>query len=190
MLISATGNNPVRGGNDAGFTLIEVLVVVFIIGLMSGAVALTLLARPNAVQTEASALANALRQAARESIVSGEVIAFGEFGREMVFERYRAGAWQRINRTTKRLARDDDAKVRLLVMRQGSPRALERKGRGLRGQRSNEELITLRHLVFSPIGEVTPATLTLFDGIDRAIIEVRADGTVVERYKSTPGAPG
>ena len=78
---------------EAGFTMVEVLIVVFIIALMSAVVVMNLpAAKPEAV-SRADALVRDLNRASHEAIVSGEPVALAVRGGAYRFERYRAGFW-------------------------------------------------------------------------------------------------
>lgn len=81
---------------EAGFSLVETMVTVAIVGLMAAAVSMAMLGRPEPVQLEAERL-YARFEAARESaIISGEITGFAPEadGTGYVFLRYRDGAWR------------------------------------------------------------------------------------------------
>jgi len=74
MPTSQAGHNKLtrRVRDQAGFTLIEVMVVMLIIGLMVGAVALSLPARPDPLNVRGKAVASTFRAFAQSSIIDRE----------------------------------------------------------------------------------------------------------------------
>lgn len=62
---------------EAGFTLIEVLCVLFMIGLLSGAVVMSLPEKKSPVKAQAETVVNALNAIIQDGLVSGEVRGFG-----------------------------------------------------------------------------------------------------------------
>lgn len=63
-----------RLSSQAGMTLVEVMAVLFIIGLTAGLVTLTLPERPTAEQASAQAFARVLREAQDQAIMAGQPV--------------------------------------------------------------------------------------------------------------------
>jgi len=64
----------IRYQRQAGMTLVEVMTVLFIIGLTAGIVTLTLPDRPTEEQASAQAFARVLREAQDQAIMSGQPV--------------------------------------------------------------------------------------------------------------------
>ena len=67
-------NRPSNRASERGMTIVEVLMVVFIIGLTAGIVTLTIPQRPTEEQAGAQAFARVLREAQDQAILSGQPI--------------------------------------------------------------------------------------------------------------------
>ncbi|MEL6414478.1 MAG: GspH/FimT family pseudopilin [Pseudomonadota bacterium] len=67
-------NRPSNRSSERGMTIVEVLMVVFIIGLAAGIVTLTIPQRPTEEQAGAQAFARVLREAQDQAILSGQPI--------------------------------------------------------------------------------------------------------------------
>lgn len=76
-----------------GFTLIELVMSLFILGLVTSAVIWTLPDRSTDVDKEARKLAAQLRIAADESILSGEIVGISISDNQYAFHKFRRGAW-------------------------------------------------------------------------------------------------
>lgn len=101
MPISIAGTvKPTRKVNQAGFTLVEVLMSMLIISLMTGIVVLNLPKDENPIVTQGQLLANHLRIASQSSMIENTPvgIAFTEDGYEAV--KYVAGQWETIEQFT------------------------------------------------------------------------------------------
>jgi type II secretion system protein H len=83
----------VRSTYSAGFTLIELVMSLFILGLVTAAVVWTLPTRGTAALEEANILAAKLGAAQEESIISGETIGVAFTEQSYAFYRYRRGVW-------------------------------------------------------------------------------------------------
>lgn len=81
---------PVR----AGYSLVEMLVVMTLIALVTGGVWLTVSSGQQAGQAEADRLAVALMRAEQEAILSGDFIGMDVRSDGAQFLRYRGGEWQ------------------------------------------------------------------------------------------------
>lgn len=79
---------------QAGFTLIEVLAVVFILGLAAGFIVLTQPAPDARADVAAERVVARLRAAAREAVIAGEPIGVAFERDRLEFFRYRQGVWR------------------------------------------------------------------------------------------------
>lgn len=81
---------------EAGFSLVETMVTVAIVGLMAAAVSLTMLSRPDPVRLEAERLYARFEEASETAMLSGEIIGFAPEagGTGYLFLDYRDGAWR------------------------------------------------------------------------------------------------
>lgn len=87
---------------EAGFTLIEVLCVLVMIGLLSGVVVMNMPSKKSPTRTEAENLVKAINGLIQDGLISGEIRALGVSETEYAFYQYdgtdfeilRQGAWQ------------------------------------------------------------------------------------------------
>lgn len=179
MRISATGNNPLRRTcrADAGFTLVELLVVLVIAGLAVGAVMLTLPDGSSPVATEAERLAARLTLAGEESISRGQTIGVILTGDGYGFARFYRGDWQRFEGDRLLGDRRFEDGVLVTLTREGSDIPLKPALPAKPGERVAPVLL------FEPFGAATPFRVTLsgdgavatVTGDDAGQIEVRHD---------------
>ncbi len=94
MPISATGNS--RRLAPAGFTLVELLAVLLVIGLAAAAVVLTMPDQRGALRAEAERFAARAYAARNEAIVGARPIALIVHSGGYGFERYGRGEWRPI----------------------------------------------------------------------------------------------
>lgn len=104
---------PVR----AGYSLVEMLVVMTLIALVTGGVWLTFNSGQQAGQAEADRLAIALMRAEQEAILSGDFIGMDVRSDGAQFLRYRAGEWQADTVILAEGIRLDDGQF--LILREG-----------------------------------------------------------------------
>jgi len=194
------GLPPARpGGAEAGFTLVEIMIVVFIIALMSTLVVMNLPAgKPGAIRS-ADALYRDLNRAAREAIVSGEPVALAVEGSAYRFERYRAGHWSPTGGVagTPGTSAPGGLVLEVLAEEEGRPagaraasarREAQRRsqaGRSRSGPGSQAGFE--RRLVFSPVGEATPVRILVTDGTHQSAIAVSANGDIRRVATERPG---
>ncbi|MCI4645403.1 MAG: GspH/FimT family pseudopilin [Hyphomonadaceae bacterium] len=179
MPISAIGNKTRAREGEAGFTLVELLVVVFIIALMSTIVVLSLPEGNTPLRGMTQALALKLNQAGRESILTGEPVALAMAGEESFrFERYRDGEWS--TEDLRHLAlqtRDTASGVSVSIAHQSASLRPVAASTGREGDDTPGDQFH-RQVVFSPLGEATPAEIRLQDGAEEAVIRITESGEV------------
>lgn len=87
---------PASVSAQSGFSLVETMVTVAIVGLMAAAVSMTLLGRPDPITLEAERLYARFEAAHESALVNGEVIGFAPDagGTGYRFLNFRDGVWQ------------------------------------------------------------------------------------------------
>lgn len=133
---------------EHGFTLIEVLVVVFIVALASTVIIFSLPASDKRTIVQADRLLRELNFASRESVASGlpTALFFTEDG--YAFRLYREREWSENIRSTTLRSDKRSSKTRLGLLLEDEIV-------------TNEELPTRPIVTFYPIGDATPALLVL-----------------------------
>ena len=144
---------------DAGFTLIEILSVLVIIGLMSSVVVLAIPTPKSALETQAPKLAKQLNALAQEGIISGQVTAAGFSGEGYTLYGYEREEWIVLHE------QDWDEPYRLTLKRNDTQLAVP------------EELVPL--ITFSPNGLSTIFELSLSDGERGFTLEDSGNGRVL-----------
>lgn len=153
---------------EAGFTLVELLVVVFIIGLMASVVTLQMGRQSPPAEKHASELARALTLLSRESILSGEATAWTVTGGDYAFERYRDGSWSPVE--FRRISLPESTPEGLVLIPSGD----DRRG-ALQASREPEPG---RLVVFLPVGEATPVEIEISGQRSLRRLTVAANGAV------------
>ncbi|WP_320838124.1 type II secretion system minor pseudopilin GspH [Zhongshania sp.] len=112
-MISSTGRN------ESGFSLLELMVVVFIIGLLSGVAALTLPSKDGGalLQEQRFKLIGSLRSARAEAVFSGHSLGLQWQRQRGSFYVLTADGWQKIVQgvLAKNIVLADDVQTELLV---------------------------------------------------------------------------
>lgn len=90
------GFEPLRRSAEHGFTLVELMVVIVIIGLLSGAVVLTMADPRGRIADDIDRFAGRTRAARDNAIVSGKPVALWVSPTAYGFERREDGAWQAV----------------------------------------------------------------------------------------------
>ncbi len=148
---------------QSGFTLIEVMVVMLIIGLMVGAVALSLPARPNPLSVEGKAMASTFRAFAQSSMVDRKAkgIRLTKTGYELMA--YQDGDWLLVQEVEYKL----DAAPTVRLLRNGAKINLE-VARKIEGPMVR----------FDSTGLATPFTLEVEDGAVTVTITGNVSGEI------------
>ncbi|MEX1031854.1 MAG: type II secretion system minor pseudopilin GspH [Cellvibrionaceae bacterium] len=169
-------------GRGTGFSLIELLVVLFIIGVMVGAVSLSVNigGEPDAqIDEEAQRLLEFSRLAEDQAVLSGEPIGLlltppdTEPTWHYAWQRYRGGQW--VETEAPLSARSVPENIEISLEVEGEQVLFSRL------ESDDEETPPVPNIVFYPGGEVTPFNLTLFDAelIDQQrILTSERTGTV------------
>lgn len=131
---------------QAGFTLVEVLVVLLIFGIMSGVVALNLPSRKNPLYELGTQIASNLERAAQSSLVNRQTLGvkFSNTGYEVV--KYTDGQWQ---------------EVQAFEFEEGFLPTITLKKNGTLINLDNPKVQALPIIVFDTTGLATPFNLTL-----------------------------
>lgn len=145
--------------SQAGFTLVEVMTVVFIIGLTSSLVILTMPERPSASERAADAFARDVRQASDRAILTGRVQGIDLVEDGYRFVEWRGDGWERVPQRGRR----DRTEVNLTLRGDG---------------RRFDEAEDLPELLFDPTGVNDPVELDFRIGSERYVILIAPDGEV------------
>lgn len=146
---------------ESGMTLVEVMTVLFIIGLTAGLVTLTLPQRPTEEQASAQAFARVLTEAQEQAVFAGQPIGLQLTERGYSLVQWRQDGW-RPTRVVERLPR----RLNLTVTSEQAPRP-----------------DIWPDLVFDPTGIIEPTAFELQGRGTRIEIELTETGEVrlVER---------
>lgn len=150
MRISATGR---VDHTRAGFTLVELMMVIAIIGLAAGAVVLATPDPRPGVRAEAEALAARLTHAREEAVLSNRPIALAATAAGYAVEAYDGAHWSPLV----------EGPFKPVNWQGATTMVVEPEG---------------ARVVFDPTGAAEPATLVLTHGRDRALVVVDGVGQV------------
>jgi general secretion pathway protein H len=150
-----------RWRNEAGFSLVETMVVVAIVGLMATAVVLSIPARDTGLEDALGRTQRAMTALARHSVMTSQVIGirFGPDGFDTLA--LTETGWRTANDILKPDVRQLRPLSVVLVTVDGEDQALALK--------ADEALRP--HIWFLPTGEQPAFALTLTDGTSRGILK-------------------
>jgi general secretion pathway protein H len=182
MQTSATGRStephPAPRPRDAGFSLLEILVVVVIIGIVAAMAVLSVgaLRASDPVETEARRLTALVELVAEEALIQGR-----DYGVEFFADGYRFLSWDPDTRLWS--AVDDEAALRRRTLPEGVRVVLAIEGREVlvddedRGRNRRREEVVPQVAIFSS-GEFTPFELFLVENLvsDAWLLRGRARG--------------
>lgn len=143
---------------ESGFSLVEILVVLFIIGLMSAAVVLAFPKPKSALESQAATLASQLNALAQDGLITGSVNAAGFSKDGYALYTFENSEW------TERASGDWQDSYRL---------SLTRASAKLDMPKTKEPII-----IFQPTGLSTPFELTLADRDLKFSLKTEGDGRV------------
>ncbi len=145
---------------ESGMSLVETLMAVFIVGIASSLIILTMPARPDPLQVEAGKLVQYAEMARSRALISGEwtgVIIAQDAYQQVIF---RDGEWV----SSSQRAHDLPSGVTIAPARAGSARA-----------NPTEALPALQ---FGPTGTALAETIIVERRTDELAITIRADGMI------------
>ena len=145
---------------DAGFTLVELMTVLVIIGLMSSAVVLTLPKEKPAFDKQVDTLVQHMNLAAQDSILTGKPHAWGVSETSHGFFKFQENTWDELKIS------DWSPSFRFSLTRETTT------------VEPQEEILPL--IVFEPTGVSTPFVLFIEDGNRRVKIEGQPDGSILK----------
>lgn len=156
------GNNNLSAApriSQAGFTLVEMMTVLVIIGLMSSAVILTLPQNKPAIDTQSETLLRGVNVMAQSSLISGTPSALGLSENQYAFMEYIDGEWEAP------VSIDFTNGVRAVLQKDGADIKL------------SDDIQPL--IMFEANGLSTPFSLTLSDSENTATLRSVGDGRVM-----------
>lgn len=156
---------------SAGFSLIELVMSLFILGLVSGVIMLTLPSRESQEQSEADRLAAGLSAASNYSILSGQVIGAAVSETGYRFFRLVRGQWSHLDSEPLGSRALPPGSV-LTISFPSAPETLESVARP--------------NIVFYPMGLNTPFSIIVGEGQGGIQVESRGTG-LVESDESNAG---
>lgn len=168
--------------NDRGFSLVELLVVIFIVGLMSTVVVLSLPDDEASLSSAADDVSIILGRLQREAILQGKPVRWRYSKTQNTVETYSKQQWSALDdrsRIYSRFQLNDDIefKVSLVEFANGKSKS----SYGVREARDTKEVVTPA-IVFLPTGESTATTITLSTFERNIVLSLAADGRV-KRYE-------
>jgi len=150
-------------GREAGFTLIEVLSVLIIIGLLSSVVILSIPTPKSSLEKQAEVMVGTLNELAQNSIINGRIRAAGFSQSGYTLYEYVEDDWEE-------LASDDwDAAYGLKYTRADSPLDLPKDASP--------------SIIFEPTGLSTPFELVMSDNDIAYTLLTQGDGRVTLRLE-------
>lgn len=141
-------------------TLVEVMLVVFIIGLVAGVAVMTLPERPDPRERALKDLGTAIRDIQDMSILTGDTLAIRAVDGAVELVRWNGVEWQRTERELSQLP-------------QGAFVDLRKPG-----ERKQEDRKGARMLVFDPLGTLEPTNVVLRYGAFEQTLQISSEGEV------------
>ena len=173
-----TGPTQHTQDKDQGFSLVELLIVIFIVGLMSSVVVLSLPDDDTSVSKAADDVTVMLGRLQREAILQGRPIRWQYSSTQNLVERYSKQEWSVLGDKSHiysrfKLNKGVEFKASLVEFAEGKFRP---------GKRRPTDEAVVPAIVFLPTGEATAATITLSDFERNIVLSLSADGRV-KRYE-------
>ena len=149
-----------RPSKQAGMTLVEVMLVVFIVGLVAGVAVMTLPDRPDPQERAVRDLGQAVREVQDMAVLTGDALAISAVDGKVSLVRWDGFDWQPAGRD-------------LASLPQGVSVRLVRPGETGRDNERGERL-----LVFDPLGVSEPADIIVSAGAFERTLHITPDGEV------------
>lgn len=151
---------PARPSKQAGMTLVEVMLVVFIVGLVAGVAVMTLPDRPGPHERAMRDLGQAVREVQDMAVLTGDALAISAVDGKVSLVRWDGYDWQPAGRD-------------LTSLPPGVSVRLARPGEDRRVNEKSERL-----LVFDPLGVSEPADIIVSAGAFERTLHITPDGEV------------
>ncbi len=169
MPTSLTGNNNTRHNNQAGFTLVEILAVMFIIAVMAGAVVVNLPAKPDPLHEQGKLLASRIQMTAQIGLIERQSMGIGFTKNGYSTMKYNGEIWENIEEFEFEQEGEPD-----LELTQSTAKidleAAEKAG--------------IPVIRYDTTGLGTPFILHLRNGTSRFVITGAIDGTITTEAKT------
>ncbi|WOI54371.1 type II secretion system minor pseudopilin GspH [Parvularcula sp. LCG005] len=166
MRILAAGSNR---NHQRGLSLVELLVVLIVIGLISGVAVMAIAPRASEAERAATRFAGTVEQLLDMAIVEARPVGIDVAATSISVRRFSAGSWQAVALPRTAGARVTDVSLELSVSDEFDlPEADDNDSIDLMFRQApakSAETTRMPVIVFSPVGEVTPFTL-MFAGQD------------------------
>jgi len=167
---------------ESGFSLLELLVVLFIIGLMSSVVVVSLPEPSSDAKMEAKFLVSSIGGLNRESVALGEAISWTYMSGDIRLESYRKGEWMTLNSTASSLRKPKPIeRLEVNVTLLAHETAIRFNAKQL------SDLKPEPPILFFPTGEVTPAEIE-FSGDDYYALYLLSANGSLSRQDETGGS--
>ena len=157
--------------SDKGFTLVELMVVLVIVGLMSSFVFLNLPAGRSGAQEDAEQIAARLNLAAQQAVLRGETLGVVLTRGGYRFLQYRRGIWSAVALVPDHEDHDWPEGVEVTLRLGGERQPLPRE---LRSQ-----AVQTPFLFFTPTGEGAPFLLAVYKGGEQVNISGNRMGEIM-----------
>ncbi len=174
MPTSATGIDAMRAPRARGFSLIEILVVLVIIGLLASTVVLTLPDRDDVLREQVHRFAARVNMVSQEGVVANRPMGLAISHSGYAFFRYQDGRWQELA---------DDRMFGSETWNAVGTISIERDQERLTRSTPGDDASLLPTILFEPTGQSTPFVVSFSNHEERYDVIGNSRGeTVVKTH--------